>query len=53
MLLFISPKNEVDIWKVCKNALKKCIFTYFLHSQSNGKDPTIELATYCLMFIHV
>ena len=29
MLLFIFPKNEVDIWRVSKNALEKYIFTDF------------------------
>ena len=40
MLLFISPKNEVDIRKECKkNTLEKCIFSDFFTVHQTEKIP--------------
>ena len=40
MLLFISPKDEVDIRKECiKNALEKCLFSYFFTVHQTEKIP--------------
>ena len=58
MLLFISPKNEVDRYseRVCKNTLENCIFINFFHSPSNGKDLTIDNTSknpHLILSIHV
>ena len=37
MLLFISPKKSRYSERVCKNALEKCIFSYFFTAPQKEK----------------